>query len=169
MPIPESFQTARLTGERLSSSHLSDLLNLHRNSQAMAQLGGVRDEAERLRYLTRNLEHWATHRFGIWMLRSSEDGHPIGRVVLRWLSTASVDDVEIGIALLPNYWGRGIATEAAEFCLQLAEFELGLKTLIGITTPENRASQRLLCKLGLDYESETVVGGTRCFLYRICW
>ena len=169
MPVPESFQTARLEGEKLSPEHLADLLVLHQDPELMAELGGVRDNVETSRYLTRNLNHWAAHGFGVWMLRLRGGERSIGRVVLRWLSTGSINDVEIGFALLPGYWGRGLATEAAEFCLNLARTDLDLKTLIGITTPGNQASQRVLSKLGLRYESEAVVEGAKCLLYRVRW
>ena len=169
MPVPESFQTARLEGERIASAHLPDLRVLHRDADVMAELGGVRSEAETSRYLARNLRHWDTHGFGVWMLRPKGGQSWIGRVVLRWLSTGTIEDIEIGFAFLPTYWGRGLATEAAEFCLGVAQTELELRTLVGVTTPENLASQRVLGKLGFRYESEVVVEQTRCLLHRARW
>jgi len=68
MSAPESFQTARLEAEKLAPEHLADLQALHR-------------EPETMRYLSRNLNHWATHGFGAWMLRlpanrlGSRSGH----------------------------------------------------------------------------------------------
>ena len=103
------------------------------------------------------------------MLRPKDGQSWIGRVVLRWLSTETIDDVEIGFAFLPIYWGQGLATEAAEFCLGVAQTDLELRTLIGVTTPESLASQRVLSKLGLRYESEVVVEQTRCLLHRVRW
>ena len=82
------------------------------------------------------------------------------------LSTGTIDDVEIGFAFLPTYWGRGLATESAKFCLDLARTDLGLQTLIGITEPKNLASQHVLSKLGLSYECDTIVESTQCFLSR---
>jgi ribosomal-protein-alanine N-acetyltransferase len=169
MPIPESFQTRFVRAERLSPGHFDDLLELHQNPRTMVELGGVRDEDETSRYLARNLDHWAEHGFGVWMLREAEGDRSMGRIVLRWLSTDRVDDVEIGFALLPDFWGLGIATEAARFCLGLARIELGLKTLVGVTTPGNHASQRVLRKLMLRHESEVTINGTECLLYRIRW
>ncbi len=169
MPIPESFQTARLEAEKLTSQHLPDLQALHRDPDAMAELGGVRSHAETSRYLARNLDHWAANGFGVWMLRLKGKEPAIGRVVLRWLSTESISDVEIGFALLPGHWGRGLATEAGEFCLSIARRDLDLETLIGITTPKNQASQQVLNKLGMRYECDTEVEKTRCFLYRVRW
>ena len=169
MTVPESFRTARLEAERIAPAHLPDLRLLHRDPKAMAELGGVRSDAETARYLARNVGHWDSHGFGVWMLRPTGGESWIGRVVLRWLSTGTIDDVEIGFAFLPTYWGRGLATEAAEFCLSVAQTELELRTLIGVTTPENLASQRVLGKLGLHYESDVVVEQTRCLLHRVRW
>ncbi len=167
--VPESFRTERLEGERLGREHLADLRALHRDPETMAELGGVRSDAETSRYLSRNLDHWATYGFGVWMLRLEGGDRSIGRVVLRWLATEHIDDVEIGFAFFPAYWGRGLATESGKFCIDVARRHLGLKTVVGITTPENHASQRVLQKLGLSYECETVVEQTRCFQYRVRW
>jgi len=169
MSVPDSFQTVRLEGERLAPDHLPDLQVLHRDPETMRELGGVRSDMETSRYLDRNLDHWATHGFGVWMLRPKGGRASIGRVVLRWLSAENINDVEIGFALLPAYWGRGLATESAKFCLEVARKDLDLRTLIGITTPENLASQRVLNKLGLCYERDTIVQRTRCFLFRSRW
>ena len=68
--------------------------------------------------------------------------------------------MEIGFALRPDHWGRGLATEAARFALAQARSRLGLRTLIGIATPENRASRRVLEKIGLRYERDAVVNAT---------
>ncbi len=51
----------------------------------------------------------------------------------------------------------------------LARGELGVESLVGVTTPANRASQRVLLKLGLQYEREVLIEETRCFLYRVSW
>ena len=169
MSAPESFQTARLEGEKIRPEHLSDLRVLHRDLETMAELGGVRSDAETFRYLTRNLDHWATYGFGVWMLRLKGEDRSIGRVILRWLVTASIKDVEIGFAFLPSYWGQGLATESAKVCADVARTDLGLQTLIGVVTPENLASQRVLNKLGLHYECDTMVEHTRCLIYRACW
>lgn len=135
----------------------------------MVGLGGIRDEAATRDYLARNLDHWDEHGFGIWMLREAATDEHVGRVTLRWFTHPDVHDVEIGYALLPPYWGRGYATEAARSCLELARDGLGLETLIGVTTLGNRASEHVLYKLGLRVEREITVHGTACLLHRINW
>ena len=80
-PVPESFRTARLEAERLASHHLDDLVALHRDPVVMAELGGVRDEHETSRYLSRNVAHWLKHGFGVWMLREIGSSEVVGRAV----------------------------------------------------------------------------------------
>lgn len=169
MSVPESFQTARLEGERLSPEHLPDLQCLHRDPETMRELGGVRSDFETSHYLRRNLNHWTAHGFGVWMLRQRGGDRSIGRVVLRWLIADRINDVEIGFAFLPAYWGRGFATESGKFCLDIARTHLDLRTLVGITTTANLASRRVLSKLGLRYESDLIIEQARCSLYRLRW
>jgi ribosomal-protein-alanine N-acetyltransferase len=89
--------------------------------------------------------------------------------VLRYLPLSGVNEVEIGYALYPQFWGRGLATEVAAACLELARGQLHLDSVVAVTTPSNGASQRVLLKIGLLHEREIVLEGARCSLFRIRW
>ena len=54
-----------------------------------------------------------------------------------------------GYRLLPDAWGRGFATEGARALLNHGFQTLGLYRIIGLTHPDNAASQRVLQKAGL--------------------
>jgi ribosomal-protein-alanine N-acetyltransferase len=62
-----------------------------------------------------------------------------------------MDETDLGFRLLPEYWGKGIATEASKEILKYGFEQLGLKRIIGIAMPENIASNKVLTKLGLDF------------------
>ena len=132
----------------------------------MAFLGGIRDEAGTDRYLSSNLAHWAQHGFGLWMLRDRETGAMIGRAVLRPLILDGVEEVETGYGFMPEFWGRGLATEITRACLQVGRERLGLDSIVAITHPANTASQRVLAKSGLTYERELVHDGLLVLVYR---
>lgn len=166
MSLPESFRTARLDAERLAPHHLVDLIEFHRDPNVMAELGGIRDEEQTSEYLSRNLDHWAEHGFGVWVLRERGGSEFIGRAILRYLPLQGVSELEIGFALYPRFWGRGLATEVAETCAALAWRDLDAPSLVGVTAPLNHASQRVLLKVGLNYEREVSAEGTRYLLYR---
>jgi RimJ/RimL family protein N-acetyltransferase len=151
---------------RLAPRHLADLIEFHRDPKIMAGLGGVRDEEQTSQYLSRNLDHWAEHGFGVWMLRERGGSAFIGRAILRYLPLQGISEIEIGFALYPQFWGRGLATEVAQTCAAFAWRDLGAPSLVGVTAPVNRASQRVLIKVGFHYEREIVLEGTRCCLYR---
>lgn len=162
----ETFTTERLQAERLTPEHLPEILRMHRDPAVMAQLGGVRDEEQTLAYLQRNLRHWAAHGFGLWILRERGGGDPVGRAVLRHLTIDDVDDVEVGYAFYEAYWGRGLATEVAKHCVELAARELGLPSVVGLTDPANRASRHVLEKAGLAYERDCLHEGHPSALFR---
>ena len=162
----DSFSTPRLLAERLTIAHLSDLKHMDQDEGFMASLGGVRDEPETLIYLERNLEHWAEHGFGIWMLRDRETDAVIGRGVLRHLDVEGVDEVEVGYGFLPQFWGRGLATEVARACIDIGQRQLGLRSIVAITRPANFASQHVMRKAGLVREREIVHAGVPHLLFR---
>jgi len=58
-------------------------------------------------------------------------------------------DVEVGYRLLPGAWGSGYATEGTRALVRHGFAGLGLARIIGLTHPENLASQRVLAKAGL--------------------
>jgi len=164
--IPDSFSTARLSAERLTSDHLPELLRMHRDADVMAHLGGVRDAEQTASYLERNLRHWADYGFGLWIVRELGGEEAIGRAALRHLLVEGVDEVEVGYAFYPPFWGRGLATEVATACLAFGRQELSLSTMVALTSSGNLASQRVLLKVGLVYEREFVHEGAPCSLYR---
>src|SRR5258705_3756538 len=146
------FTTARLAAERLMQGHLPEIRRMHRDAAVMAQLGGVRDDAQTDAYLAKNLKHWDDYGYGLWILRDFGGGEPVGRAVLRHLLVDGVDEVEVGYAFYVSHWGRGLATEIATACLVFGRRELGLATMVAVTSPENRASTHASEKVGLVYE-----------------
>ena len=64
----------------------------------------------------------------------------------------TLPDVDIGFALLPEFWGRGYAHEAASAVLEHARRDFGLERILAIATPHNDSSIRLLEKMGMTFE-----------------
>ena len=158
--------TSRLLAERVTAAHWLDLRRMDENEGFMALLGGVRDTAGTVAYLEMNVKHWADHGFGMWMLRDPATAAVIGRAIVRHLDVEGVDEVEVGYGFMPDYWGRGLATEIANACIRIGREQLGLPSLVAITTPANLASQRVMQKAGLAYERDIVHAGVPHRLFR---
>ena len=58
----------------------------------------------------------------------------------------------IGYALARHHWGQGYATEAARGVVTFGFGELGLHRIFGTCDPANRASARVMEKLGMRRE-----------------
>jgi RimJ/RimL family protein N-acetyltransferase len=111
--------------------------------------GFTRDETEQ--FVERQLEHWATHGFGMWAVELKADGRLAGYTGLAiptWLPQV-LPAVEVGWRLHPDHWGRGLATEGGAASLRYGFEKLGLDRIIAIAMPDNVASLRVMAKLGM--------------------
>jgi [ribosomal protein S5]-alanine N-acetyltransferase len=69
------------------------------------------------------------------------------------------DEVEIGYRLHPDYWNRGLATEAARAVRDHAFRDLRLPRVISLIHPDNIASRRVAEKIGMRIEKQTIFRG----------
>jgi ribosomal-protein-alanine N-acetyltransferase len=69
------------------------------------------------------------------------------------------EEIEIGYRLHPNYWNKGIATEAATAVRDHAFDNLQLPRVISLIHPDNAASRHVAEKIGMSLERETIFKG----------
>ncbi len=117
------------------------------------------------KYITQQLKHWQEHEFGRWAVELRQESGLIGWNGLQYLP--DTDEIEIGYILAKQHWNQGLTTEGARAGLRFAFEELGLEQLVGIVHPENRASQRVLEKLGMRFTNRAVYFGMEAFRYAI--
>jgi RimJ/RimL family protein N-acetyltransferase len=162
-----TFQTPRLTAERLQAHHLGELCRMHGDPAVMATLGGLRPEDETRRFLAEGLAHWDRHGYGLWVVRDLRDTRFAGRAGLRHVHVGGADEVELAYALMAEFWGRGMATELSRALLTVAFEHLRLDDLVCFTLRTNRASQRVMEKAGFTFEREVSHAGMPHVLYRM--
>lgn len=95
--------------------------------------------------------------FGFWAVERLEDGALLGMCGL--VKRDSLPHVDVGYGFVPRAWGAGYAREAAAACLRYGHEVLGLNTILGITSPSNTASARVLEGIGLRHVETTVLDG----------
>jgi RimJ/RimL family protein N-acetyltransferase len=71
-------------------------------------------------------------------------------------------EMELGFRLKREAWGRGLATEGARALVELALGRWGYDKVCARTLATNRASQRVMQKAGLSFESEFMYGADVC-------
>jgi len=95
--------------------------------------------------------------FGLYMTELKQSHIPIGMCGL--IKRASLEDVDIGFAFLPDYRGQGYAHEAASAVLEYGKTTFGLPRVVAITALDNAGSSRLLAKLGMKPEKTVKLDG----------
>jgi ribosomal-protein-alanine N-acetyltransferase len=117
-------------------------------------------DAPRTRQEAREELEWHMHghpRFpelGLWATIHKDTGKFIGRCGLLPWSLDGHPEVEVAYTLAYAYWGRGLATEAAQAILDYGFENLNLTRLISTIDPENIASQKVAKKIGMKFEKE---------------
>ncbi len=146
-------QTARLTLRELESSDAPFIQQLLTEPGFLQYIGdrGVRDLPSARRYI----EHgprasYAAHGFGLWLFERRDTATPIG--ICGLLKRDTLDDVDIGYALLAAHGGSGFALEAAQATLAWARDVRGLQRVVAIVMPDNARSIQLLERLGMRFE-----------------
>jgi [ribosomal protein S5]-alanine N-acetyltransferase len=162
--MDDILDTERLTLRRYTTADIADFLVLDTDPGVMRFIGsGVLSRLPRERWLRDRLAEGWPAQGGLWTVREREGGRFLGWSVLCPIPLLSsrygTQLYEIGYRYLPTAWGRGIATEAARRVLDFGFRELGHDLIVGVTHPENWASQRVLQKIGLRREGERVAYG----------
>ncbi len=96
------------------------------------------------------LKSYEKNGFGLFTVVRKETGESIGMCGL--IKRDALEDVDIGYALLPGFWSRGYALEAARAMRDHARDVIGLKRLVAVVDPANVGSIRVLEKLGMQFE-----------------
>lgn len=91
---------------------------------------------------------------GLWATIHKETGKFIGRCGLLPWTIAGQQEVEVAYTIARDYWGQGLATEAAQGILSYGFDKLNLQRLISLIDPQNVASQKVAEKIGMAFEKE---------------
>ena len=104
--------------------------------------------------LDRFLQHREERGYGPWALIDKESKKMIGYCGLSY--TPSLEETELLYTLHSDFWGSGLITEASEVILEQARVNLALTQVISYTLPHNKASRRVMEKLGMEYIKDFV-------------
>jgi [ribosomal protein S5]-alanine N-acetyltransferase len=95
------------------------------------------------------------HDLGRWALHTRSDMNFIGWCGLKLRPERN--EIDLGYRLCKSEWGNGYATEAAEKTLQYGFNEQHLKLITGRAHIENKASIKVLEKIGMQFIAEEIV------------
>lgn len=148
-----ALETGRLLLRRMALDDAGFILGLLNEPSFLLNIGdkGVRTIDDARRYIAEGpLASYERFGFGLLLVARKDTGEPIG--ICGLLKREWLEDVDLGFALRPPFWGRGYAFEAAAAVLAYARATLGRRRLVAITSLDNEPSIQLLGKLGFRLE-----------------
>jgi ribosomal-protein-alanine N-acetyltransferase len=92
---------------------------------------------------------------GLWATIYKETDEFIGRCGLIPWTIDEQNEVEVAFALSKDYWGQGLATEAAQALVKYGFEKLQLSRLICVIDHGNIASIKVATRIGMTFEKES--------------
>jgi RimJ/RimL family protein N-acetyltransferase len=127
---------------------------------------GLLSEKQTKAKLEEFIYSYQKHGFGKRAVILKATNQLIGYCGIALAKIDGMDQPEIGYRLAPEFWRQGLATEAALAMLQYGAEQLKLPYTLGIVERANRASVKVLEKIGMRYQRETIFQGVQMDLYR---
>ena len=162
-------ETERTRIRRVSWQDLPAIRRLVGHPEVMRySLTGPLSEAGADVWMNRALQRYRLHNgLGLWGIELRETGALAGIVGLIPQNVDGVEELEIGYRLMPDYWGRGLASETALGCRDYAFDVLERDDVISIIEPANTASIAVAKRVGMRLDRSMVWKGVAVEIYRI--
>lgn len=176
--MKQYIKTRRLILRSWQEEDIVHLARLNSDDKVMEFFLKKMSHEETLALYNQIQEEFMAYGFGVYAVEEKETGTFIGFVGLHHV-TFEVDfapAIEILWRLLPDFWGKGYATEAAMACLNYAKDELKLKEIVSFTSLPNKRSEHVMQRIGMtrikEFNHPLVEPGHRLYthiLYKIAF
>lgn len=162
-------ETERLLFRKMSPSDFDDWLPFHQDPRSSQFWKGFSENPETAcqQQFERVFERYEKNLGGMNALILKTSGNLIGLCGLLVQTVDSIGELEIGYSILPKYWQKGFATEAAKKCKAFA-FENGLaESLISIIQVDNLPSRKVALNNGMFLDKRTIYSENKVHIFRI--
>ncbi len=107
-------------------------------------------------WISRNLRRYREHGHGLWAMILKSSDELIGDCGLVVQEVDGQNEIEIGYHVRRDFWGQGLATEAASACRDFGFARMPVERIISLIRPENLPSRRVAEKNGMSVWKEVV-------------
>lgn len=142
--------SARLRFEPVDDCHFEGLQAMNRRPEVMRYISGAPETPEQTRAaIARVQARWAEWGYSWWALIHLESGRLCGAACVQHLGGQRANPLELGWRLHPDFWGQGLASEAARRLAAFAFEALQAPEVVAIRHPDNQDSCRVMDALGM--------------------
>ncbi len=155
MAMEAVLETPRLILRAFTLDDVDAMYQLMTVPQVIRYVGNkpAQSKQDTLDYLMQHpLRDYQVYGYGRFACVWKETGQVIGFSGIKYLE--EIAETELGYRFLPEFWRKGLATEAGQAVIQFAQ-GLGLKRLVAVIHPQNEGSKLVATKLGFGLEGKT--------------
>lgn len=147
-------ETEKLTLREFSEEDAEGLFRIYSDAETMRFLGGPPASVDEERGNIRNhIERFYRELgFGLWAVVLKSEARLVGRCGILLQAIEGKKRPELAYLMDRSYWGRGLATEAANAVVEAAAARYGFEEMIAVISRENKASIRIAEKCGFGFE-----------------
>ncbi len=160
-------ETPRLILRHLTKDDVDDLAVIYADPIVMKFYPSTWTYEETQQQVERIINTYEQRGFSLWATIHKADNKFIGRCGLIPQLVDGQQEIEIGYMLAKEYWGRGLATEAACASRDYGFEKVGCNRLISLIDPGNIGSQKVAMKVGLTYEKDATMWEKTVRVYAI--
>jgi [ribosomal protein S5]-alanine N-acetyltransferase len=153
------FETPRLFLRRFTGADAPLIYQLNSDPEVLKYLHEplLENEAQAAGILTKNILPQYKLNLGRWAIHTKTDYEFIGWCGLKYVEETGIFD--LGYRLLKTAWGKGYATEAAQYTIIYGLRDLKIELITGMAHIENIASIKVLEKSGMKFIKDEIVFG----------
>jgi RimJ/RimL family protein N-acetyltransferase len=157
-------ETERTFFRKLTLDDVDNVLQIFQDEQAMrySPVEKIQGEDAARGFVCWNMENYEQYGYGAWAVVSKASGEYVGQAGIVPQASAA----EIFYAIVPKFWGQGLATEVALASLNYALQECGLPEVIAIIHPENEPAIHVAQKIGMQESGALEYWGRQNRLFR---
>lgn len=145
-------ETERLLLRKITLDDKEEMFQLYSNPDVQKYTGEplVESIEEMEQAIQTRIDDYEKYGFGRWATFLKDGMQFVGWAGLAYLP--EFDEIDLGYRFLPEYWGLGIATEVSHAILTYGFDSLKIKKIIAIAMKENKASIRVMEKVGMEFD-----------------
>jgi len=126
---------------------------------AMRYWPAVMSRAEGFEWIERQIERYAREGCGYWACELRATGEFVGQAGLLVQEVDGLTELGLGYMFIPQFWGRGYATEIATGCLGYGFRQYPVDHIVALIRPENEPSIRVAQRLHMTLWKTTEYKG----------
>ncbi|SPH22931.1 hypothetical protein ASD8599_03678 [Ascidiaceihabitans donghaensis] len=168
MKIDWTIATTRLILTPFRPAHEDALFAMNSDPQVMRYLGPEQSRDDVRASIARQKERWAKHGFGWWSVFLKDTDTQIGAACLQHLAHDEANPLEIGWRLMPQFHGKGYATEAGQAAMDFGFGAAGQDYICAVADVPNEASQNVMKRLGMRYVGVREYYDQDCAYFETC-